>query len=119
MARTQRPRRSREAATPSARRARITDANRSRGSQMRVLLWHGWLLDGTGSNVYTARVAQELAARGHDVVLLCQERHPDRHSWIDAVATVNADGVSELTPNAATGHAGRCILLRPDIGGLL
>jgi glycosyltransferase involved in cell wall biosynthesis len=86
---------------------------------MRVLLWHGWLLDGTGSNVYTARVAEELAAQGHDVILLCQERHPERHPWIDAVGMVGTSGVSGLTPNAAPGHAGRCILLRPDIGRLL
>ncbi len=71
---------------------------------MRVLLWHGWLLDGTGSNVYTARVAEELAAAGHDVALLCQERHPERHPWIDASGTVDARGVSDLTPNGAAEH---------------
>ena len=86
---------------------------------MRVLLWHGWLLEGTGSNVYTAQVAEELAAQGHEVVLLCQEPHPERHPWIDAVGTVDAKRVSDLTPNAAPAHAGRCVLLRPDIGSLL
>jgi glycosyltransferase involved in cell wall biosynthesis len=86
---------------------------------MRVLLWHGWLLEGTGSNVYTARVAEELATDGHDVVLLCQERRPERFGWIDAVGTVDADGISDLTPNATPAHPGRCILLRPDIGRLL
>jgi glycosyltransferase involved in cell wall biosynthesis len=86
---------------------------------MRVLLWHGWLLEGTGSNVYTARVAEELAAEGHDVVLLCQEPRPERYGWIDAVGTVDADGISDLTPNASTPHPGRCTFLRPDIGRLL
>jgi glycosyltransferase involved in cell wall biosynthesis len=85
---------------------------------MRVLLWHGWLLDGTGSNVYTARVAEELAAAGHDVALVCQERHPDRYRWIDAAGMADAGGVHDLTI-AARPRAGSCVLLRPDIGRLL
>jgi glycosyltransferase involved in cell wall biosynthesis len=86
---------------------------------MRVLMWHGWLLEGTGSNVFTARVAEGLAADGHDVVLLCQEGRPERYPWVDATGTVGAEGVSDLTPNGTMGHPGRCILLRPDIGQLL
>ena len=27
----------------------------------RILLWHGWLLEGSGSNVATARVAEHLS----------------------------------------------------------
>ena len=86
---------------------------------MHVLLWHGWLLEGSGSNVYTARLAEELAAQGHDVLLLCQERRPERYRWIDATGTVDANGISGLAPNATRAHSGRCILLRPDIGRLL
>jgi glycosyltransferase involved in cell wall biosynthesis len=86
---------------------------------MRILLWHGWLLDGTGSNVYTARIAEDYRARGHDVLLLCQEPHLERYPWIDAVGSVSAAGVSELAPNASRAAEGRCVLLRPDIGRLL
>ena len=45
---------------------------------MRILLWHGYLLDGTGSNVYTRAVAREWARGGHDVTVFSQERHPER-----------------------------------------
>jgi glycosyltransferase involved in cell wall biosynthesis len=86
---------------------------------MRVLLWHGWLLDGSGSNVYTARVAEDLAARGRDVALLCQEPHPERYPWIDAVGRVDADGVGELSRISSRSRNGRCVLLRPAIGRLL
>jgi glycosyltransferase involved in cell wall biosynthesis len=86
---------------------------------MRVLLWHGWLLDGTGSNVYTARVAEVLVADGHDVVVLCQERHAERHPWVVAVGTVTAAGVSDLEPRSAGTGVGRGVILRPDIGRLL
>ena len=86
---------------------------------MRVLLWHGWLLDGTGSNVYTARVAEVLVADGHDVVVLCQERHAERHPWVVAVGTVTPAGVSDLEPSSAGTGPGRGVILRPDIGRLL
>ena len=45
---------------------------------MRILLWHGYLLSGTGSNIYTRAVAREWSRAGHDVVVVCQERHPER-----------------------------------------
>jgi glycosyltransferase involved in cell wall biosynthesis len=86
---------------------------------MRVLLWHGWLLEGSGSNVYTARVAEVLRADGHDVALLCQEPHGDRYGWIDATGTVDAVGVAPVTPTGAAAASGRCVLLRPSIGRLL
>ncbi len=46
---------------------------------MRVLLWHGYLLAGTGSNVYTRALAREWSLAGHDVTVVCQERHPERY----------------------------------------
>ena len=44
---------------------------------MRILLWHGYLLGGTGSNVYTQALAREWSRAGHDVTVICQERHPE------------------------------------------
>ncbi len=41
---------------------------------MRVLLFHGYLLRGTGSNIYNANLAPALARLGHEVHLLCQDR---------------------------------------------
>ena len=88
---------------------------------MRICLWHGWLLEGTGSNVYTARVAEVFRAQGHDVALLCQERHAERLRFVDARGTVGAGGMSDLVemgPGTAAGP-GRLTLLRPQIGQLL
>ena len=45
---------------------------------MRILLWHGYLLGGTGSNVYTRALAREWSRAGHEVVVLCQDRHPEQ-----------------------------------------
>jgi glycosyltransferase involved in cell wall biosynthesis len=44
---------------------------------VRILIWHGYLLGGTGSNVYTRAVAREWSRAGHDVTIVCQERHPE------------------------------------------
>ena len=45
---------------------------------MRILFWHGYLLAGTGSNIYTQAIAREWARAGHDVTVFCQEPHPER-----------------------------------------
>jgi glycosyltransferase involved in cell wall biosynthesis len=62
---------------------------------MRLLLWHGYLLGGTGSNVYTRALAREWSRAGHEVVVFCQERHPETYDL------------------------GGAQVVRPDIGGLL
>ena len=88
---------------------------------MRILAWHGWILEGSGSNVVAARLSEAWRAAGHDVLLLCQERHAERYPWIDADGDVDASGPSGLVERrgAAEGGAGRCVLLRPRIGSTL
>ena len=63
---------------------------------MRILLWHGYLLGGTGSNVYTRALAREWSRAGHDVVVLCQEPHPELHD-VGSARVVRAD-VGSLLP---------------------
>jgi glycosyltransferase involved in cell wall biosynthesis len=45
---------------------------------VRILVWHGYLLSGTGSNIYTQALAREWARAGHDITVFCQELHPER-----------------------------------------
>ncbi len=40
---------------------------------MRVLIFHGYLLRGTGSNIYNASLVEALARMGHEVHILCQD----------------------------------------------
>jgi glycosyltransferase involved in cell wall biosynthesis len=44
---------------------------------MRVLVFHGYMLRGTGSNIYNANLAPALARLGHEVHLLSQDREVD------------------------------------------
>jgi glycosyltransferase involved in cell wall biosynthesis len=62
---------------------------------VKILLWHGYLLGGTGSNVYTRSLARAWSRLGHDVMVFCQEPHPERFDVAGAK------------------------VVRPDIGGLL
>lgn len=46
---------------------------------MKILIWHGYLLGGTGSNVYTRSLAKAWSRLGHEVVVFAQEPHPERY----------------------------------------
>src|SRR3954451_9132463 len=59
---------------------------------MKILIFHGYMLRGTGSNIYNVNLAPALARLGHEVHLLCQDRD------------VRIEGVE---------------IHNPDIGGLL
>ncbi|HEY4450118.1 MAG TPA: glycosyltransferase [Solirubrobacteraceae bacterium] len=86
---------------------------------MRILIFHGYLLAGTGSNVYNARLAEALVGLGHDVHLLSQDRHPEQHAFVDAVGDWDDGALRVRELRAAGRHGGRCTVYRPDIGGLL
>src|SRR5918999_632398 len=86
---------------------------------MRILIWHGWLLEGSGSNVYSARVTELFRRQGHDVLLLCQEPHPERYRFLDAWGAVGPGGVEDLRDLPADPAPGRAMLLRPRIGRII
>lgn len=85
---------------------------------MRVLVFHGYLLRGTGSNVYNTSLARALAALGHQVHLLCQDQRADELDWVHRLG--DWDGgelrVRDLRPAAGPGSV---TVYTPDIGGLL
>ena len=85
---------------------------------MKILIFHGYLLRGTGSNIYNANLAQALAGMGHDVHLLCQDRDAGQLEWVDRVGTWD-DGslsVEELRSNREEGSVS---VYLPPIGRVL
>jgi glycosyltransferase involved in cell wall biosynthesis len=86
---------------------------------VRILVWHGWVLEGTGSNIHTAKVAEVWRGQGHEVVLLCQQRFSDRLTFVDAWGSVGDGGVPSLTEPGPVRGGGRVVVLNPDIGRLL
>ncbi|MGA7704132.1 MAG: glycosyltransferase family 4 protein [Solirubrobacteraceae bacterium] len=86
---------------------------------MRILVFHGYLLGGTGSNVYTARLADALVRLGHEVHLVCQERHPEHQAFVDVAGDWDGGGLVLRALRQETAGGPRCTVYRPDIGGLL
>lgn len=82
---------------------------------MRILIFHGYLLSGTGSNVYNANLARALVALGHEVHLLSQERDPLALDFVDAAGDWER---GTLTVRARRDPV-RCTVYRPEIGRLL
>ncbi|HEX2085395.1 MAG TPA: glycosyltransferase family 4 protein [Solirubrobacteraceae bacterium] len=81
-----------------------------------ILIFHGYLLAGTGSNVYNAQLSRAFVRAGHEVHLLSQERAPERLAFVDAHGHWDsADGLKLRTLREPV----RCTVYRPDIGGLL
>ena len=86
---------------------------------MRVLIFHGYLLRGTGSNVYNASLVRALASLGHDVHLLCQERDASSLEWVDRVGTWDGGELRIEETGGASPGAGSISVYLPDIHGLL
>lgn len=86
---------------------------------MRILVWHGWLLEGTGSNVYAAKVAEAWRRQGHEVVLVCQQRFSERLDFVDAWGTVEPGAVPSVTDSGVPGASGRVVVVNPHIGPVL
>jgi len=82
---------------------------------VRVLIFHGYLLRGTGSNVYNAELGHALVGAGHELHLLCQDRSPLDLPWVDAAGDWDG-GELELTIRR---DPPRATVYRPDLGGLL
>jgi glycosyltransferase involved in cell wall biosynthesis len=92
---------------------------------MRVLLFHGYMLRGTGSNIYTANLATALARLGHEVHLLCQDRsvelegveihNPDVHGLLPVYVKDPYEGFEVKTfPEMTDAELGRYIEANVD-----
>jgi glycosyltransferase involved in cell wall biosynthesis len=82
---------------------------------VRVLIFHGYLLHGTGSNVYNANLAAALVRLGHEVHLLCQDRAPEELPFVDAVGDWDSGTLRVRTLREPV----RCTVYRPALAGVL
>lgn len=84
-----------------------------------LAILHAWLLEGSGSNLWTRAVVQSLCRKGETVHLVCQENHPQRYAFISTAVTHRLDGSSETTLSRDTPFPGKCILHKPELGATL
>jgi glycosyltransferase involved in cell wall biosynthesis len=61
---------------------------------LHILIFHGYLLRGTGSNIYNSNLAKAFARLGHEVDLLCQDRAWDAPEGV----TVHNPDIGRVLP---------------------
>src|SRR5215212_2608270 len=84
-----------------------------------LCILHAWLLEGSGSNLWTRAIVQSLCRIGETVHLVCQENHPERYAFISTAITHRLDGSTETTLSRETPFPGKCILHKPELGETL
>jgi glycosyltransferase involved in cell wall biosynthesis len=83
-----------------------------------ICLLHGYLLEGSGSNLWTRSVVESLCRQGETVHLMAQENHPERYPFVTEVNRYLPDG-SVGRWRQESPYPGACVLHHPDLGGTL
>src|SRR3954469_23341864 len=84
-----------------------------------ICVLHGWLLEGSGSNLWTRSIVTALARSGETIHLVCQENHPDRYDAIAEAYRYRLSGEIDTKLKRETPYRGKCILHQPEIGDTL
>ena len=84
-----------------------------------ICILHGYLLEGSGSNLWTRCVVESLCMEGHTVQLVCQEPYPERYDCIAEAYRYHADGRVEQLFSRDVTYPGRCIMHKPQLGDTL
>ncbi|CAN5842629.1 hypothetical protein BH11GEM1_BH11GEM1_35250 [soil metagenome] len=84
-----------------------------------ICILHGYLLEGSGSNLWTRCVVESLCEEGHTVQLVCQEPYPERYDCIAEFWRHDEDGRAQQVFSRAVPYPGRCIMHKPQLGDTL
>ncbi len=88
-------------------------------SERTIAVLHGYLLEGSGSNLWTRSIISSLCRRGKTVHLFCQENHGDIYPFITEMRIYERDGSCRVAWSRDPAEPGRCILHKPVLGDLL
>jgi len=81
---------------------------------------HGYLLRGTGSNLFVSNLARSFCKKGHDVFLFCQERQAKDIDFISEHNVLDEDNkLTKVLFKREIKFSGRCRLYNPNLHGLL
>ena len=84
-----------------------------------ICILHGYLLEGSGSNLWTRCVVESLCEEGHTVQLVCQEPYPERYDCISEFWRYHEDGRAQQVFSRAVPYPGKCIMHKPQLGDTL
>jgi glycosyltransferase involved in cell wall biosynthesis len=79
---------------------------------------HGYMLSGTGSNIYVQNLCRALVRMGHGVHLLCQEPTPLSYDFVNEHYRASGAGVEKLGEKESP-YPGYCAVYNPEVDGLL
>ncbi len=84
-----------------------------------ICILHGYLLEGSGSNLWTRAIVQALCRQGVPVRLVCQENHPEIYDFIAAAYVHEPDGITTTLFKRDTPYPAACVLHKPRLGDTL
>jgi len=84
-----------------------------------ICILHGYLLEGSGSNLWTRAIVKSLCNDGRTVHLMCQENHPERYDFIAEAYSYAIDGTIKTLLNRKVPYKGKCIMHKPQLGDTL
>jgi glycosyltransferase involved in cell wall biosynthesis len=90
----------------------------AKGEKM-ICILHGYLLEGSGSNLWTRSIAEALCRQGHTIHLMAQENHPERYPFITEARRHLDNGDVEVFFRQDRRYPGECILHKPQLGDML
>ncbi len=87
---------------------------------MIIAVIHGYLLRGTGSNLYVSNLCRTFCQQGHQVLLFSQEEETEAFDFISSCETFKEDN-QKTTMNfeRSTPYPGSCKHYRPNLAGML
>jgi glycosyltransferase involved in cell wall biosynthesis len=84
-----------------------------------ICVLHGYLLDGSGSNLWTQSILRTLCQAGETVHVMCQEPHPERYDFIARAIRYDERSQPRVVLDRKVTFPGKCILHKPTLGGVL
>ncbi|NOQ98408.1 MAG: glycosyltransferase [Calditrichae bacterium] len=84
-----------------------------------IAILHGYLLEGSGGNLWTRSIVQSLCDNGGTIHLMCQENHPELYDFICEAILYHSNGKKEIILKREPVYPGKCILHKPELGNTL
>ncbi len=84
-----------------------------------IAILHGYLLEGSGSNLWTRSIIESLCDNGETVHLVCQENYPEIYEFISEAILYRLNGDRGTILKRKSPYSGRCIMHKPELGKTL
>lgn len=97
-----------------------TENQQANFKKLKICVLHGYLLTGTGSNIFVGNLVRNFCMLGHDVYLFCQHTATEGLDYIHQYSVFEKGNLEYRTVSTnGTTFPGKCYLFNPHINGLL